>query len=316
MKSTIKIVLIVVLSCLIASAYGQSDSLKTVKKIPSLNGHSFVSFNQFRTSFIRSNLFANMGFGVTSTLKIPGFVINDQELLTFEGKLFFFDLDVRYQQRFRPWLAMYVSFKMAGRIGSDISTILVDGVNTISGGGIGWLIRIHEWGKFNLSGSIGINNLKGNFINVTKYFEDLINEIPNPQIINSIPATSVGIGIYGAYGINPTIGLQFQSEFIYGESFVRGDSKGFFNGGVVVDIDFNPKYRVPVNIGLGYDLSSEPSVVMESGEVTNSFMARIAYSGAQDFELGAQMNYYDIVIDNLDRKPFVTKIVLSFKFYF
>ena len=132
-----------------------------------------------------------MGFGSTSTLKIPGFEFNDQELFTFEGKLLFFNVNVKYQQRFRPWLALYFSFSASGRVGTDISTILIDGVNTISGGNVGFLVRIHEWEKFNLSASINLTNMTGNFINVKEYVEDIIDGVQNPRVIHSVPATNV-----------------------------------------------------------------------------------------------------------------------------
>ena len=306
-------ILLIHLVC-ITSGYSQADSLE--KKVPTLANHTFASFNHFRTSFVRTSLQANMGFGSTSTLKIPGFEIDDNELFTFEGKLAFFDMSVRYQQRFRPWLAMYFTFKMAGRVGTDVSTIFVNGVTTLTGGDIGWLVRIHQSKKFNLSASVAIINLRGNFINVKRYFEDLINDSINPQIIYNVPATSVGFGIYGAYAINPTIGLQFQAEYFYGESFIRGTTKGYFNSGFVIDFDFNPKYNVPINFGVGYNLSSEPEIVLEGDKLSNYLSAKIGYSGSDDFELGLQYSYYDVIINDVEGNPFVSKITLLLKFYF
>jgi hypothetical protein len=177
-------------------------------------------------------------------------------------------------------------------------------------------VRIHEWGKFNLSASINLTNIKGNFINVKEYFEDLIDGEPNPRVVHSIPATNVGIGLYGAYAINPSIGLQFQSEFFYGESFVRGLTKGFYNFGVIGDFDLNPKYGIPLNFGVGYNLSSEPAVVMEGGGVSNMFIGKLGYSGAQDYELGIQFSYYNIYFPYTDGKPYVAKVVLLLNFYF
>jgi hypothetical protein len=311
-----KKVYFILISALILSQSiaAQPDSIKI--KVPMLSGHTFSSFNQFRSSFVNTSLIANMGFGSTSTLKIPGFEIGESELFTFEGKLAFFDMNVRYQQRFRPWLAMFFSFKLAGRVGTDVSTILVNGVNTISGGDIGWLARIYESEKFYLSSSLTLSNLRGNFINVRQYFEDLINDSIDPQVIYNIPATAIGVGLYGAYAINQTIGLQFQTEFYYGESFVRGLNKGYINGGIMVDFDFNPKYNVPINFGLGYNLSSEPEIVLEGGKISNLFTTKIGYSGASDFELGIQFSYYDVVIENVEGNPYVGKIILLLKFYF
>ena len=173
-----------------------------------MNGHTFPSSSHLGSSFITTHLQADLGFGLTSTLKIPGIVIDDYEIFSFEGQILFFNTSVQYQQRFTPWLALYFSFGMAGRVGTDISTIMADGVNTLSGGDIGWLIRITRSEKFNLSGTIRVQNLTGNFINVTDYFRDIINNVPDPSVTKKVPAMLVGAGIRGAYAFNPTFGFQ------------------------------------------------------------------------------------------------------------
>ena len=75
---------------------------------------------------------------------------------------------------------------MSGRIGTDMATIMADGVNTLSGGDIGWLIRIYKTDKFNLSATANVQNLTGNVINVSGYFEDIINNNPNPALTKKV----------------------------------------------------------------------------------------------------------------------------------
>lgn len=285
-------------------------------KVPSLNGHAFPSLGPFRSSFITSSLHANLGFGNTSSIEIPGIILDDYELFAFEGKILFVSIDVQYQQRFNSWLALFVSFKMAGRLGTDMSTILADGVNTLSGGDIGWLVKIKQSRKFNLSGSIRLLSITGNFINVSDYFKDIIENNPNPSVIKKVPAKSIGIGIEGAYAFNPTFGLQFHTEYAYGESFVRGKTDGFFLAGVVGDIDFMPKHNVPVGLALGYTITSAPEIVMSDGGFSNLINAKIGYTGSKDFELGLQYTYYNVEIKSVEEKPFVSKFLLVLKFYF
>ncbi len=85
---------------------------------------------------------------------MPGKTIGDYEIAGREGRIQYVDMDINYQQRFTPWLSLFFSIKMAARLGTNMPTLLVDGVNKLSAGEIGWLVRIVETDKFYLSGSV------------------------------------------------------------------------------------------------------------------------------------------------------------------
>jgi hypothetical protein len=304
-----------ILSLLVSNAtLAQTET--DARKVPILNDHFFPSSTQVRSSFINTHLQTDIGFGKTSALKIPGIVVGDNELFAFEGSILFVDLNIQYQQRFTDWLALYTNIKLAGRLGSDMSTILADGVNTISGGEIGWLIRIKETQKLNLAATVSVTNLTGNFINVVDYFEEIVNNNPNPSVIKKVPTMNVGIGLRGAYAFNATYGFQFQGDFAYGESLQRLASQGFFSAGFLADMDFMPKQNVPLGLAVGYTLSTAPEIVMNDGDFASIFATRLYFTGSEDFELGAQFNYYNVRLNSIDSKPFVSKILLTLKFYF
>ena len=298
------------------SLCAQSSGSQAEPKVPKLNGHMFLSSSYLRSSFISTSVQADLGFGITSTITVLGIDIGEYNILTFKGQLMFFDVDAYYQQRFTPWLAMFVSFKVSGRVGTDMSTMMADGVNALSGGDIGWLIRIAHTEKLNLSGAVSLTNITGNFINVTKYLEEVINNEPYPSVTKTVPSMLGSFGLRGAYAFNTSYGLQANLAYGYGESMERGNSKGYFALGVLGDLDFNPKRQVPVGLGLGYTLSSAPTIVMSDGGTANLFMGKISYTGSDDFELGLQITYYNLQLDIVDEKPSVTKIMLNLKFYF
>ena len=308
---------ILILLVCVSDGYAQSDSITAQRKIPTLNGHAFPSVGYFRNPFVSTNLQANIGFGSTSPLVIPGIQINDEiDILTFEGQLIFIDINLQYQQRFTPWLAMFITTKLATRVGSDMSTIIADGINTISGGEIGWLVRIVERDKFYLSGSIGLNNLRGRFINVTDYLKEIIDNDPFPSLTKSVPAMQVGIGLRGAYAFNSMFGLQFEANYSYGEAFQRNESNGYYAIGIVGDVDFKPKQNVPIGLALGYSRTTAPEIVMSEEGLSNLLFAKIGYTGSDDFDLGLQFTYYNIDVASLKDDPYISKVVLALKFYF
>lgn len=301
---------------ILSTGIAQPEAQIKEKKVPELYGHVFPSYSSFRSSFINTSLQADLGFGTTSPLKIRGVTVGDYELLGFEGQILFFDMNVRYQQRFTPWLALYATFQTGGRLGTDMSTILVDGVNTISGGSIGWLIRIRQTERLNLSGTVNVANLTGNVINVKEYFQDLINNNPDPSVTKRIPAMTLGVGLLGAYAFSPVFGMQFHGEYAYGESFQRQKNEGYYAAGIGGDVNFNPRYNVPLGLALAYTLTSAPQIVFGDGGASNLVSIRVGYTGSDDFELGLNYSFYNVHIQSIDDEAFVGKVMLGLKFYF
>lgn len=312
-----KLIYLIILSCiLINSGNAQTDSSTSVRKFPTLNGHAFPSMAYFQNSFISTSLQANIGFGITSPLQISGLKIDDHEIFAFEGQLIFVSMNVEYRQRFNQWLSLYFTLSMAGRLGNDMSTILANGISTVNGGNIGWLVRIMQSKRLNLSAKVFIQNLTGNFINVGEYFEDVINDVPNPTVIKKIPAMSVGLGIQGAYAFNSTFGLQFHAQYAYGESFEHEEAGGYLTAGVAGDVDFMPKHNTPIGLALGYTLTSAPEVLMADQGNASLVSGKISYTGSDDFELGLQYTFFKMNLENLDQKPNINTILLIMKFYF
>jgi hypothetical protein len=296
------------------TAQTQEETLVSKREV--LNGHTFQQLSYFRTSFTSTHLNANIGFGSTPVLKIGTIEIDSIKLFEFEGQVVFVDVSVRYQQRFTPWLTLYLQGSMAGRLGTDMSTILADGINTLTGFEIGWLIRFYQSKKLNLSANIHVANANANFINVSQYFEDLINGVQNPSLTQKIPAMAVDVGINGGWAINPTWGLQFFGDAAFGESFDRGRDQVYYNTGIQGEVDFNPKHRVPIGLALGYVATNNPESLSSESGFSSIFIGKIGYSGSREFELGLQFSYFDVSLRSVDQKVFVFKSTLMLKFFF
>jgi hypothetical protein len=305
--------------CLVLFAYGltgQTQEETPAIKREVLNGHTFQQLSYFRTSFTSTHLNANIGFGSTPTLKISTIEIDSIKLFEFEGQVVFVDVAVRYQQRFTPWLSMYLQGNMAGRLGTDMSTILADGINTLTGFEIGWLIRFYQSQKLNLSANVHVANANANFINVSKYFEDLLEGVPNPALTRKIPAMAIDVGVIGGWAINQAWGLQFFGDVAFGESFQRGRNQVYYNTGIQGEIDFNPDYRVPVGLAVGYVATNNPESISSESGFSSIFMGKIGYSGSEEFELGVQFSYFDVSLRSVEQKVFVFKTMLMLKFFF
>ena len=301
---------------ILAGLAGQTENNNTIVKREVLNDHTFQQLSYFRTSFTSTHLAANIGFGSTPALKIGTLNIDTLKIFEFEGQVVFVDVTVRYQQRFTPWLAMYLQGNMAGRLGTDLSTILADGVNTLTAFEIGWLIRFYQSKKLNLSANVHVVNASASFMNISKYFEDLIDGAPNPSVTQTVPAMAVDVGITGGWAINPTWGMQFFGDVAYGEALERERSQLYFNAGVSGEVDFYPEHRVPIGLSLGYVATNNPESVSSQSGFSNIFMGKIGYSGSKEFELGLQFSYFDVNLRSVEQEVYVFKSMLMLKFFF
>jgi hypothetical protein len=295
---------------------GQTEFKSLATKREVLNGHTFQQLSYFRTSFTSTHLSANIGFGSTPTLTIGTIELDSVKLFEFDGQIVFVDVAVHYQQRFTPWLTLYLRGNLAGRLGTDMSTIFADGINTLTGFKIGWLIRFYQSKQLNLSANVHVANANANFINVSKYFEDLIDGVPNPSLTQKIPAMVVDVGIIGGWAINSTWGIQFFGDAAFGESFERGRDQFYYNTGIQGEIDFNPKHHVPIGLALGYVATNNPESISSESGFSSIFMGKIGYSGSNEFELGLQFSFFDVSLRSVSQEVFVSKTTLMLKFFF
>jgi hypothetical protein len=313
--------ILIIITFIILAGFGtvfaQNDTAKIILKKPMLNGHTFSSVNTTKSAFIHTQVAAELGIGNTGIIELPGIKIGETEILAFAGNVAFLSANVSYQQKLNDWLALSLTLNIGGRLGTSISTILVDGVNTYSGGSLGWNFRVIHKKKFNLSGSLFVKNISGRFINLIGYITDIIDSIPNPAVIKNIPVLNVGIGAQGAWAFNNTFGLQFGAEFSYGESFQREINKLFSTINITGDVDLMPRKHIPLGFALGYMLTSSPEKTYLKFIYTNIFSGKIAYTGSSDFELGLQfiLNKVELASE-VKKKPMLFKTQLDFKFYF
>jgi len=309
------ILILLMLSLTAISAQENSDHLLSSKK-NGLNGHIFPSFSNFNSPFINTALRIDVGVGSSSEMTIPSMDIGGVQTPVIYGYILFAGSEVGYEQRFTPWLSLYIDAEAIGRSGTDAFSLLYDGINTISGGDIGWRVRVLQSKKFMLSGSVFVNNLSGNFINIREFVNDIINDEPYPAIAKDISVLQVGMSAMYAYAFNETWGLQGETEVAYGESFERDIEQVTIITSLFGDVDFYPKYNFPLGIGLGYMLSSAPELSMGPTSYYNIGFLKFSYTGSSDFDLGIEYMTYKLNIGNRIDDPFISRVSLALKFYF
>jgi hypothetical protein len=305
---------IAVILLLILSA-GFAHSQEEQGRIPELNDHVFTNISVLRYPFTNTTFTTNLGIGSADNLTYHIDDINGQPIFGVNGSLTYAHLSFNYQQQVRDWIALYLYGGLTTRLGTDVFSLLSQGVNTVSYFRIGWLIKIAEGEKYVLSGTIGLNNSSGTFINIKKFVVDIINQVPSPSITNDVPILLGDFGLQFAYAFNQLIGMNLDGNLSFGESFDRGDAdlryalKGAF--------DFNfIKYKVPLGLVLSGSLVTQPELVYTEKGTASIFGVKLAYTGTKDFLLGLEANRMSIPLEDLDEKSNFKVGTISIRYYF
>jgi len=285
-------------------------------KIPELNDHVFTYISNFKSPFTNTSFTTNLGIGSASNLSYEIGDINGQPIVGINGNLLFANLSFDYQQRIREWIALYLHGGLTARLGTDVFSLLSQGVNTVTSFEIGWLVRIAEGEKYALSGTIGLSNLSGTFINIRRFVDDIVNNIPNPSITKSVPVILGEAGLQFAYGFTQVTALSLEGQLGLGESFDRTDSDLRYALKGSLDFNFKRKYNVPLGLILGYSLVSQPQLVYINKGTAHLGTIKLAYTGTKDFLIGIETTMMNIPLEDVDQKSRFLVNLLSIRYYF
>jgi len=290
----------------------QSDSI--IK--PFVGDHFFTPVTHSKLPFTNTYFYTLTGFGQTLNLVHQLELIDGDYLIGLKGEVTFVDMGFAYQQRVRDWLAAYISLNVSARIGTELQSILTQGVNTINGFEIGWHIKLFENEKIALSTNIELQNLQGKFINVLGFVKDVINGHPNPSLNKNVPVLTFATGLRFAWGLNDLIGVKSSTNLAYGETFNRGENGFALSAGAGIDFDFYHRYSLPVGLVLHYNITSMPDLVFFNDKYAHVLQTKLAYTKASDFSLGIELSYMKVPLINQEKHPSVYSIALAARYYF
>jgi len=283
---------------------------------PSIGGHVFTPVTYSKTPFTNTYFSILTGFGQTTNLVHQLDSIGNYQPRGLSGEVTFINMSFTYNQQVREWLAAYITFSLSTRVGTELQSLLAQGINTLTSFEIGWNIKLIEREKFTFSTAIELHNSEGSFISISKYFQELFNNNPDPSMKETIPVLTFGTGFRFAYGLSDLIGFRASADLAYGESYTRGENSFTYGADGGIDIDFCPRYSLPLGMMLHYSISTLPNLVyVEDGRVQIT-KAKLAYTRSTEFSLGVEYAYVKIPLPNLDKNTSLNSLSLTIRFYF
>ncbi|MCX6140510.1 MAG: hypothetical protein NTX15_06760 [Candidatus Kapabacteria bacterium] len=287
---------------------------------PVLGGHLFQPLTGVPGPFIRTVSQVSVGGGTTLNLALPPIVIGDRFVIAPQGSLAIVSMVAAHEQKIKNWLSVYAAFKLVGRLGTNVTSLFYQGVNTATTFNLGWKVKVIETERFLGTLSLDLTNGNVAVIDVNQWVRGIIDSqavISQNPLIQTKPALFTGLTARSAYAINETFGATAFIEAIYGEAIVRGGSAGvFFNAGFSLNSDLRLVTDVPLALTAGVVYRQTPSV--EDSESSSSLVTgslRFGYSGTQNFSFGLQFNgqYGDV---GGEKQAFFIGGALDMRFYY
>lgn len=294
------------------NAYSQESKIK----LPMLNEHTFIPISLANPAFTNTYFSTYMGVGNTIDFRYPLFELPNGQYITLKGDVSFIDLNLKYQYQIQEWLSFYMRTKVAARVGTEVQTILSQGINTLTTFDLGWQFHLFKTKKLKMTGIFEMQSHNGNFINVWGFVQDIINQEPNPSLTNQIPLIVGATGLRMAYGINDLFGLRFDSKLSWGESFIRTETAFKYSFNTVFDVDFNKRFDVPIGLAASVMFTTQPDIVYVENKIGRLFIFKIAYTAATDFSVGLEYSIIKIPLNYASEVPMIVNFAFVAQYYF
>lgn len=284
--------------------------------IPTVAGHKYIGLGTMKSPFTGTSATLELGLGETGVFTTEGVPVGDSSIFSLNGELLFVNLRFGYKQRVKNWISFFVHADYAARLGNSVESIYVSGVNTIITIEPGVLFTILEKEKLALSGYFKITNTESSIVDVSGFVEDLIKGKKYASLTKDVPALNGGGGLTAMYAFNSSIAFHFDGQMVYGETLERKPPELQYFIGSNVSVNFEKWFNVPLSLVTGGYANTLTNVFSTQGNLTSSFLFRLAYTGADNFTISIESYNGRTPIENTNQRVQLRGVSFSSKFYF
>jgi hypothetical protein len=299
------------------SSYSQTPDIQL--KVPYLGNHKFMPNTFVKDPFIKTYIRNTLGVGQALDVNIPVVEIDGVTLVAFQGDLLYVNLDFEYHQAVKDWLGVWGRFKVLGRLGNDTQALVAQGITAASGFDFGWLFKLHQTERSQLSGSLSLSNTSTTVVNLLNFIDGIIDGdySPNNQLVRNIPALRGNSGLHYAWAMNDFFGTYLLGELSYGQSVVeRNEGKFFYRLGGVLDFDLSARTVFPFGVLVGASYSSLPRTGDNTNKNAQILFLRIGYNSQSDFSIGIESSVEFVPLESTDETLKAGLTTINMRYYF
>jgi hypothetical protein len=256
--------------------------------------------------------------GITTSEKItyPISLGTDTTLFGLDGYVLFVQGDFLYQQKIKDWLAVYLNLGFAVRTGNELSSITLEGINTLTKFELGWKFKLIRTSRFMLSGGFSITNNEAVFINISEALRIFNTNNANKSFTEEVPALYSSVKTSLAWGLTPTIGVTGSLNVGFGESLVRGEAAAIYDGQMGIEADLYARTKVPLGLRFTFRSSTVPELLWANSGTTEVYSLRIAYTQSKDFRLAIDSNLSRSPIEDISGDASLYGFNVNLQYYF
>lgn len=267
----------------IAAAPASRDSLPS--GIPELVGHRFVPTRLVPTPFVRTYLRNGLAIGKTGQLQTPPIEVGGTEILSIYGEMFLAALEFEYQLALKRWLALHLQFGLVAQTGTEVNTLLAEGIGTATDFEIGWLVALAEGRKTQLSVAAEISNRGVTGMSVFNLVEGIV-EGTDTSLTRKTPVLNGRLGLRGAWAVSNLFGVTAVAEAGSGETLDRGRSADwFYKFGADLTFDLD-QFGLPLGLSLAGATSNFGGDTVARRADSSETGVKLSYIGRDAFLLG------------------------------
>ena len=297
-----------------AAADAPSDSIPS--GIPQLADHRFVPVGVVPAPFVRTYLRNSIGLGSTGNLETPPIVVGGAEIVGLKGSMFMAVLDFEYQLALKRWLALRAQVGLAAQTGTEVNTLLAEGVGTALDFQVGWLVGLAGGEKTQLSVAADISNRSVTALSVRYLVEDIVAGADNIRLTRKTPVLNGTVGVRGAWAISNLVGLNAVAEIGNGETTDRNQaSDWFYRAGLGVSLDLD-QYGLPLGAALAGVTSNFGGDTVARRDNSSEGGFKLSYIGRDAFLLSFFVNWARVPTDGLVEDLTVHWTGVSLQYFF
>jgi hypothetical protein len=299
------------------TALGQSEEELPAPRTRLLNGHKFIPSARLPSPFITTEVNNSTGAGKAFDVEtVLGDFQGNPVVLT--GDVTFLGVGFGYQQAVTDWFAASVAVGGFGRLGSEVESVLAQGVSTGFNFDLGTKFRLWRNERFFLSANLALASTSLTFVNVLDWARRVVEtrELTDSLLVATGESSSFRGGVQISYAPAAWLGLTGSAETGVGNAFGDNPTDLLFQGSIMADVDLDPVNGWPIGFFVAFDRNSFSNQGSDLVTSTNSFSYGIFYTRPEDFSIGLEWRLARLKQVETEAKLDANSVNINFRYWF
>jgi hypothetical protein len=281
----------------VCTAHAASDSGAATTVARQVGPHRFPVGLGVPDPFLSTFVFAATGIASTQGLEIELLDFQDppQPLGTKAVSLQYLTQTFQFQQHVGDRAAVRLGIAASGRLGTETTALLTEGISVIMGWGLGGTLQLAERPGFLLSGSLDVGSNGLTAISLRSFVEDVLANgfsDTTKSLAEDYSNLQVSTGLRAAWGRSTMTGYLLYGDVGFQEPYDDDkDTEAFVKLGGMVSLDMRERWEPDIGFAFGANYRSDSSRNEDLSSGGWDARLGIFYTGRAEFTVGLQTIY-------------------------